>query len=152
MNDTYVNGQDGATVVVVDAGISSWLAGIPAQVHLPGWVLLELGVNDMTASTTEAAYKTALGHMLDTLHAAWPDAQFRVGYPWKQGFDAQSDTMAGWIDNVLASRASYSATGPDERAFLKGADDGSSNTFDGIHPNATGYDLWAAEWKTAMGY
>jgi lysophospholipase L1-like esterase len=42
--------------------------------------------------------------------------------------------------------------GPDRRVYLEGGDDGVTYTSDGVHPNAAGASLEAAQLKTALGH
>ena len=71
--------------------------------------------------------------------------------PWKRGFDSTADTYAGWVDEVIAARP-FARAGDDERVWLKGADDGATNTTDGIHYNTAGETAKAAQMKTVLGY
>jgi lysophospholipase L1-like esterase len=114
-------------------------------------VLLNLGVNDMSAGTSQAAYISNLQYVLDQVHARWPAALVYIAYPWKAGFDTQANAMAGWVDTVVASR-SFARHGHDERIWLKGSDNGASETIDGVHYSVTGENLLWPLWKTILGY
>ena len=129
------------------AAVDAWLASGPPR----NFVLINIGVNNL-GTVSQATYESNLAYVLDAIHAKWPRCKPLVMRVWKRGFNSQSDTMDDtWIPNVLASRA-WSGLGGDERVFLKGADDGASETVDGIHPTTAGYTATAAAWKAAMGY
>lgn len=113
-------------------------------------VLFNLGVNDFGAAT-EAGWKADVQYIAAAVHARWPQALFYLMRPWKQGHNATADTYAGWIADIVAG-CSYCRSGPDERSWLKGADDGATNTTDGIHYSAAGQAAAAAQWKTTLGY
>lgn len=113
--------------------------------------MLNVGVNDLGV-TSESDYETYLAYTLDAVHVAWPSCKVRVAYPWKRGYDTQSDTMAGWIDTVLATRGAWASAGHDERVWLKGADNGATMTHDGIHYSTAGNAEAARQWKTVLGY
>lgn len=147
--DSYWHGEAGQTSVTIASSIASILAsmsGLDAD-----WLLLNLGANDFVAGTSQAAYETAMGQILDAAKVKWPNLQASVMRPWRRGYDAEAASMAGWVSNVTSTRA-WAHVGPDEAVFLKGADDGATYTSDGVHPNAAGYALTATQWQTAMGY
>lgn len=81
-------------------------------------VLYNVGVNDLQALPAEATFKADVLAALDALHARLPDALVFVTRPWKRGFDAEADTVAGWLSDVVATRA-WARDGDDERAWFK---------------------------------
>lgn len=141
----------GWEVADLRAGVDAWIA---ASTVAPEWALVNIGVNDMSApATAQAAYEADLAYVLDAVNAAWPSCRVRLSYVWKRGSDADANTMAGWIDNVLASRSAWAEVGDDERVWLKGSDDGATMTSDGVHYSVpTGQNEKAARMLTAMGY
>jgi hypothetical protein len=66
-------------------------------------------------------------------------------------FFLQADEFAGWIDTLIVARA-YVRAGPDERVWLKGQDDGATNTTDGVHYSAAGQTACAGKWRALLGY
>lgn len=115
-------------------------------------VLVNLGVNEATVGLpTEAAWKASMQTLLDAYEAEWPGVDVYLMRPWGRGLDAECNTLAGWIADLVAASATVHS-GPDERVFLENGDDGTTYTVDGVHPTAGGYDLTAAEWKTAVGF
>lgn len=150
-SNSYWYGAAGQTSVTVAASINATLAGMTGTQD-PEWLLLNLGANDLSGGTTQAAYETAMGEILDAAKAKWPSLKSKVMRPWRRGYDAQSATMATWVANVVSTRSAWASTGPDEAVFLKSSDDGATYTDDGLHPNLAGYTLTAAQWQAAMGY
>lgn len=136
----------GSTSVAMAAEIDADLA-TRAGTPQPRYVLLNLGANDY--GTAEADWKTATTYILDAIHAKWPQTKIYLMDTWRQGQDAWSDTLATWRHDVIATRY-FSFIGPDERIFLKGADDGATYTVDGIHPNTAGDQLTALEWSRSI--
>lgn len=129
------------------AVLASDLAAQPAN-HIA--VLFNLGVNDFVGGV-EATWIADVQAIADACHVRWPSATFYLMRPWKRSFNATADTYAGWINTVVGSRT-FCALGPDERVWLKGADDGAAMTTDGIHYSAAGEAECAAQWKTVLGY
>jgi lysophospholipase L1-like esterase len=139
----------GYTVASMQALVDADLAAVG---YTPKHILVNLGANDVTAMPVEADYKTNLAYILDAFHAKWPSARVWVMQPWRRTFDANSDTLATWNAAVLADgRSAWAHAGPNERVFLKGADNGVTYTTDGCHPNAAGYTLTAEQWLSALG-
>lgn len=143
-------GVGGATVATGAASIVSILAAAPAGDY--SYVLVNYGANDVNSLPAQATWQADLGTILDTAHTSMPRANIYVMLPWRRGFDASCDTLATWIGNVVATRSPWAHIGPDERIWLKGADDGATNTVDGTHYSVAGHTAAAAQWKTALGY
>jgi len=142
----------GTTVALRAAAIANDLAN---GIGVPTYFLINLGANDVGdaswATITEAGWTVGLTAIVDAMHAKAPNAHIYIMRPWRQGYDARCDSLAAWINDVVTSRSSFCHLGPDERVFLKGADDGATMTADGTHPNHAGYVETAAQWKTALG-
>lgn len=148
---TGVDAANGKTVNLLKTGVDAFITTVSMR---PDFVLLNIGANDFFLGTGSAAYQSDLAYTLDAAHVAWPFARILVAKPWRRTYDTESDTMAGWIDTVLATRGPWAAVGIDERATpgLKNGDDGVTYTTDGIHPNAPGYALVATQWQAVLGY
>jgi lysophospholipase L1-like esterase len=138
----------GLTVANAKARVDADLLRVPGW--QPRYCLLNFGANDASAMPEEAAFKTNYLYIIDALRAKWPNTRVGLMRAWKRNEDADCDTLAGWIGDVVALR-SFCFLGPDERVFLKGSDNGVTYTTDGIHPNHAGYVLTAAQWQAAMG-
>lgn len=127
-------------------------ASIERMPVTPGYVLVNVGANDLPSLPVEATWKTNMGALLDQLHAKWPGAKIYSAKAWARTRDANAATLAGWMDTVLSTRSAWAFVGPDESIVIKGADDGATNSSDGIHySNPAGNTAIAAAWKNAMG-
>ena len=122
------------------------------SLNTPRDVLISMGSNSIGGGFTQATMETDYGTVLDAINAAWPSARIFVTRSWIRNFDAGSDTHAAAVAAVLATRGAFAFDGPDERVILKGADNGATNTSDGVHANAAGAAALAADWMTRLGY
>jgi lysophospholipase L1-like esterase len=117
---------------------------------VPRDVLLSMGSNDMGAA--QAVFETNYSTILDAIHAAWPSARVFVTRSWIRNYDAAADIHAAAVAAVLATRGAFAFAGPDERVILKGADNGATNTADGVHASPAGSAALASDWLTRLGY
>lgn len=151
----YHNGaSSGISVETLATNINGYLAAYPTLLGDPQFVLINIGVNNaagVSGSMDETTVKNAFLAVLDAIHTKWSDVPVYAMRVWGRNADANCDLIDGWIDEVVALRA-WAHLGPDERVFLENGDNGVTYTADGVHPNAAGYALTAAQWKTAMGY
>lgn len=140
----------GFTTAALKAAID---ADIAAATGTPEYICLNIGANDIAGvMPAEADFKTDLTYILDALNTEWPAAKIYVMRPWVKGDDADSDTLDGWIDTVIATRPTFAYAGPDERVFIKSTDNGATYmSVDNIHPNSLGYALTARQWTADMG-
>ncbi len=113
---------------------------------------MNIGVNDIIAGTSQASFEADLAYTLDAMHTAWPYCKVGVSKVWLRNYDAQANTMAGWIDNVLATRSAWVTVSDDERVWMKGADNGAAMTLDGIHCSIAGDAERVNQLKAWMGY
>lgn len=139
--------RSGANIATMRANVTADL--LNTEGLTPNWILCNVGANDVVAMPTQAAFEADYGAVIDAMHTKWPNALIGVMRIWRQTYDANSDTLATWIGNVVSAR-SYCFLGPDERVFLKGNDDGATYTADGLHPNHAGYILTAQQWKSRI--
>lgn len=145
----YVDGVDGATV-------DFWRVNLDAHVAAanitPVHVLINLGVNDFNAGLpNQTAWTNNYITVLDRIHYYWPNALIHITTPWKQGFDASADTLAGWIANVIAARSTFAVPLDDERVWFR--PNVATYSADGVHYfTAAGQAAGAAAKKTALGY
>lgn len=118
----------------------------------PDYILVNLGANDLTASpspTTETDFKQAMSDLIDLLRSYYPNASIWFAKPWIRSHDSDSFTMGTWIAAVAASKNVN--VGINENVWLKGADNGVTNTYDGIHYSGAGETACAAQWKAVLG-
>jgi len=115
------------------------LASMPAN-PLTGQVrvLTNWGANDFTVLPTETAWKANYQMIIDAVRVKWPTALVYLSKPWSRGNDTNADTLAGWIDDLVAANPGVAFVADDERVWLKGADDGATMTTDGVHYSAAG--------------
>lgn len=140
----------GATVASKQASIDADLLLI--TVGSPNVILCNLGANDVqVALPAEATWEANYLYILDAMRAKWPSAIMYVTKVWVRGFLANCNTIAGWIDTVVASR-SWLMAGDDERIWLEGGDNGVTMTTDGLHYSAAGFTEKVQQAKTLMGY
>lgn len=99
-------------------------------------VLLNIGVNDLTAGTIEATFKTAYLGCLDAFNARWPSAKVYCTRVWARTYDETN--INAWIGDCVALRPSFANLGDDESIWLEGGDNGATMTTDGIHYSAAG--------------
>lgn len=142
-----INGYDVEDMkLYVDANLSS-LSDIP-----PRFILINLGANDFAAMPAEATWKANYTSIIDSFRAKWATSTIYLARPWSRGQGANSNIMAGWIDDIIAGYASRVALGHDERVWMEGGDDGTTMTTDGIHYSAAGQIECAAQWQTVLGF
>jgi hypothetical protein len=145
-----VLGRNAATVATMQANIDADLAAMPAvsAVWLR-YVLINIGVNDFSAMPAEATWKASLAYILDAFHTKYASALLSVAIPWSSGNDARSDTMAGWIADVVATRTAFAAIGHDERSWFK--PNVATYSYDGTHYTAAGNAAASTQWLISIG-
>jgi lysophospholipase L1-like esterase len=137
----------GWTVGDLLSATDAWIA---AATSIPDIILVNIGVNDAAAGTSQANFESRLGSVLDKLHTAWPAALIYVAKVWRGDnpawalqCDAISDT---WIPNVLSTR-SWASIGLDERLVIRDPDNGASKTSDLVHYNSAGDTALSNAWQ-----
>lgn len=146
------HGTPGSTVMGWASSITPTIDTHPTQ-QASVMVGVQLGVNDIYFGTgSEATWKTHYLAIIDAITSRWPCAQVYLAYPWLRGYDSDAATVHGWIDDIIAARPGVAFAGPDEAVWLKGGDNGVTNTTDGIHISAAGQTAATAAWLAAMGY
>lgn len=141
-------GISGATAATIAVRVATDVAAVTGT---PEYVLINLGANDVAALPAEATWKADMTTIIDAAHTQWPSASIYIMRPWRRNYATECDSLATWIDDLVAARSSYCHVGPDERVFLENGDDGATYTGDGIHPTAAGYALVASQWRTSIG-
>lgn len=146
----YSGGVAGSTVATAASSIGAILAAAPATGVEE--VLCNWGANDAGALPAEATWKANYTTILDAINARWPAAKVRLTKPWRRGYAAACDSMATWLDAVVAARSAFAYVADDERGWLENGDDGVTRTTDGVHYNSVGNTVKAAQMRTAMGF
>jgi hypothetical protein len=134
----------------------------------PTFILLNLGANDVGFGGSfgpwvlpdQTTWQNNYIAVINTLHTQWPAATIGITKPWKRqpGQDETLfDTMAGWIDNVVAARPAFAFVLDDERVWFKpNALTYSNDSTDGstvVHYNPpAGQQAGAAAKLTALGF
>lgn len=144
---------NGITVAGRQDIVDADLAGIP-ETRISD-ILFGLGSNDAffgdAAAGNEAAWKADLAYIWDAMHTKWPNAQIYYSETWRQGYDDESDTLATWYAAVASGR-SYVHLCDNERSWVKGADDGATMFWDGIHFSRAGAAEKARLAAACLGY
>jgi len=117
----------------------------------PTYVLVNVGVNDVGfvppwALPDQTTWTNDYLSVLDKIHAQWPDALVPITKPWKRqsgGDETLFDTMAGWIDDIVAARPAFAFVADDERSWFK--PNPSLYSDDNIHFNTAGQTKAAQE-------
>ena len=118
----------------------------------PTAVLFSMGTVELPSLPAEATWKADALAVLDAMRARWPAVRVYMVKPWRRGYSAESDTLAGWIDAVITLRPSFVFAGHDERVWLEHGDDGVAYTSDGIHYSNKGSAECARQWRTILGF
>jgi len=151
-------GVGGSTVATALAAADTRLGSVTVT---PDTILLGWGVNDASAALpNEATWKANWALLLAEYTDRWPAAAIYIAKPWSgaYGDDARWDTLAGWIDDVVAACGASCHAGADERD--SGFDQGMEWTDNGvtyyaddlIHYDSTvGQARWALLWKWVLG-
>lgn len=118
-------------------------------------MLLNFGANDCKYELVEATWKANYQYIIEAIHAKYPGALIYIAKAWRSATGitvvTSFDTMAGWIDDIVALY-DYVHDGYDERGWLENGDDGTTYTSDGAHYNTIGIDEASRQWLTALGY
>jgi lysophospholipase L1-like esterase len=126
----------------------------------PTDLVMLIGTNDYGANSwTAANFQTALGNVIDDIHAALPACRIFAITPLKRAVE----TANGLGDTLGAYRTAVAAVATARSAFMDAAIDGStilSTTttgvnnlfFDTVHPNENGCALVAETIRTNVGW
>lgn len=144
-------GRMGLTLAQLRTFIDADLAAM-ADSPSVRFILVNATVNGMGYGLIGPQWQTDLAYIVDALHTKYPSATVYIAKPWARDKGTEPDTLAGYIDDIIASRAAWAAAGPDERVWLENGDNGTTYTADGVHYTAAGNAAAAAQWKAALGY
>lgn len=141
----------GATAASLKAGIDTEIALHSVTPLERNVFLSNIGAND-SGSPNRAQWKSDYQYIIDAIVAKWSDAQIYLAKPWRRNNDIACDSLAVWIDELVASNSTTCHAGHDERVWLEGGDNGATMTTDGVHYSMTGQAECANQWKTILGY
>lgn len=139
----------GYTASTLKTYIDANLSGIVGTANT---ITINIGANDVGPLPAEATWKGNMTSIIDSLRTKWPGATIYVARPWRRGYGTECNTLADWIDDIVALYPNGVELGPDERVWLENGDDGATYTSDGIHYTAGAQTVCAAQWATVMGY
>lgn len=131
----------------------TWIdENLASVVRPPLVVLCNLGVNDCWFGLlpAEATWKANYKYIIDAMLAKWPTITVYLAKPWMRDYTAECNTIAGWIDDIIADYSGEVLLGHDERVWLEGGDDGVTMTLEGIHYNAAGNAECTAQWVAIL--
>lgn len=133
---------------------------IAAETARPDKCVIILGANDLSAGAdnytqdgadpTSAVWKANFAYILDALHTWNPSMEIWLGLVWRQGYDSACNTIDDTLIPAVMSGRAYCHLGMDERVYIKAGDNGATNTVDGVHPNAAGNVVYAAQYVTLL--
>lgn len=144
-------GVSGISIAGYASIVDATLGAVSFQPHHVQNVLVNLGVNGI-ATQEEAATKTNYQYIIDVIHTKWPTAKLYLTKPWMRGYDTESTTLAGWIDDLIAANPGVCFVADDESVWLKGADNGVTMTTDGVHYSTAGNTEKINQMVTVFGY
>ena len=136
--DEILNGWDG------EPSLAEWLA-----VRAPDVVLLHLGTNDILSGQANASTADELGQVIDTLRGANPSVTVLIAQiiPAAGLAPAMEDLNARIAQLAVAKDLSDS---PIRVVDLYSGFDPTVDTYDGVHPNASGELKMADGWYAAL--
>lgn len=137
----------GHTWALMKADIDSSLA---AATGTPSICVINLGANDVASLPVEATIKADMVSIINSILAKWNSTKIYIAKVWRRSYAAECNTLAGYIDDVVALYSSNVFVGMDERVWLEGGDDGATNTTDGIHYSDAGQVAAATAWRAVI--
>lgn len=144
-NDNYA--ISGATVASIKTYVDANLAAETFTAHK---IVINLGANDVGSLPAEATWKANLTSIINSFRAKW-NCDIYISRVWRRNFASACDTVAGWIEDVVATYQSGVYVADDERDWLEGGDDGATMTTDGIHYSAAGQTEKVNQMKAVFG-
>lgn len=117
--------------------------------------LFDLGANEADGvMPDEATWEANYEYIINAVLAKWPETTIYIAKVWSRDYAANTTTLNGWIDTILAYFAGKSVkVGHNESVWMEGGDNGATNaTADGIHYSTAGETACAAQWQTVLGF
>lgn len=147
----YANG--GYDILDVQNGID---AALTARSTTPTHVLILIGSNDIAdlhwGLFNETTWKADYQYVIDAIHTKWANAKIYLGKSYRDGdgYIVKLETLAGWIDDLVAANPGVCFAGIDSRTIYTGNE--ATLLVDDVHPNHAGFIAMADAWKTILGY
>jgi lysophospholipase L1-like esterase len=124
---------------------------IAAAVGTPTHVIISHGANDINSMPDQTTTQNNIGYILDAINTKWPSASIWWNTEYRQGCEANTDILYGWVANAInAGRTAFAHQGVNANSVFSGH----SELFAGgetVHPNYAGHVAYAAAMKAAMG-
>jgi hypothetical protein len=132
-----VNGYD---IAEAAAAIDGWLTSHSAELNVDKFVFfINFGIIE-SVGETEANFKSNYLYIIDALQTKFPGCVIFVTYPGAGTAPTRHDTLAPWLNDIIASRSNVYA-GDDEETQFEGADNYATYYYDGLHYNAAAHAL-----------
>ena len=142
----------GSTVAVIKGQIDALLSAHASNSDVDNLFIMNLGVNEMSSLPDSAVWATNYLYIIDAVRAKYSNAVVYLSRPWKRGYAAQSDIVAGWIDAIVVARPTFVSVGDDERVWLENGDDGATMTTDGVHYSTAGQAAKITAVRAVLGF
>lgn len=126
-------------------------AQLAAHTGNPDYVLCNLGANDATGTVNETTWKADYQYIIDAVHTKWPNAKIYLAKAWRRNYTTNCNTLAGYIDDLVAANPGVCFAGHDERVWMENSDDGATMTTEGTHYSPTGVAELLNQWETVLG-
>jgi hypothetical protein len=156
VEDTPRNWAVGSsTIAIAESSIDSWLLSHTVNARNDHNIFfLNWGINEIeNGGIVEANWKASYLYVIDAIRTKYANAEIYITKPWGRGYTADCNTLAGYIDAIVAARSTFCHVGDDERTWLEGGDDGATNTRDGIHySDVAGQTAKVTAIRAVLGY
>ena len=144
----------GQTGMTASRFLATRLDALPGQ--KPDYVVVSLGVNDVTSLSTIARWQRNLHRLFDALAERYPDTQVVfAGMPPLRGFPLLPEPLRAWVGmrGEAFDRASVKVVGAFENVChvpIEFDTDPAAFADDGFHPNEASYAIYGDEMATAI--
>jgi lysophospholipase L1-like esterase len=143
----------GYTVTNMYSAIDGFLANHNTESSVYDYVfLINLGANDVANLPDGATWKTRYTYIIDAVLTKYPTTKIYLTKPWRRNYGTECDTLAGYIDDLVALYPGQCYVGDDERTWLEGGDNGATMSTDGVHYSEAGYVAKRAAVRAIIGY
>ena len=142
----------GYTVANAKDSIDAWLTRRSVSAETQYIFLINLGTNEIyTTMPDSTAWATNYLYIIDAIQAKYENSKIYLTYPWQRNGTDDANTIAGWIDSIIAERSRI-YSGDDERIWLENGDNGATMTYDGTHYTTAGNNAKVAAVRAVLGF